>query len=191
MISVTDLNLLSPKLEPREKRQARRLLVLSASLLALTAYLILSYVALNAERRMLETERVYLERAIQETSEALSSFTNRKPTYTDLQELAQSLQGFPSDPTLPSKIAAVSFLKAPAGVKPLTIHARRDVDTGRGTITISGQASSARTAEQYAEILREALEFPRVDVVSLQHQVQNNASSVYRFSLELTLEGWK
>lgn len=188
---MSDLNLLSPKLEPRERRLARRSLILSIFLLAVAAYLVLSYLALNAERRMLETERMSLERTIQETSKALSALTQKKPTYTELQELVRSLQGVPSDPTVPGKIATVSLLKAPAGVKPFTIHVRRDADTGRGTISISGQASSARAAERYADILKEALGFPRVDGLSLQHQMQENASTPYRFTLELTLEGWK
>lgn len=186
-----DLNLLSPKLEPREKRQARQLLVLSAFLLALMVYLVLSYLALNAERRMLETEWASLGRTIQESSEALSAFIEKKPAYAELQERVESLKSFPSDPSLPGKVAAGIFLKTPAGVQPLTILARRDVNTGTGTISITGQASSARAAERYADVLKQALGFSRVDVVSLERQAQENAPAVYRFTLELTVEGWK
>ncbi|MBE3519711.1 MAG: hypothetical protein IMW97_05335 [Firmicutes bacterium] len=188
---MNDLNLLSPKLEPREKVQARQMVILSLCLLAVTVYLVLSYLALNAERRMLQTELATLGRTVQESSEALSSFTEKQPTYAELQERVQSLEVFPSDPSLPGKVAEEIFLKAAAGVQPLAVRARRDVNAGTGKISVTGQASSARAAEQYADVLKRALGVPRVDMVSLDREVQENALALYRFTLELTLEGWK
>lgn len=188
---VRDLNLLSPKLEPHERKIARRCVATSVLLLGLLGYLALSCVLLASERRMLEVEIASQRRTIAETRKTLDALSGQRPSYDELKQLSLSLEEVPLDTSVPGKIASASFLGGPRGAVPLSLRARRDKDTGRGTVSVSGEARSVQEASDYVAVLTEKLGPLVVKELTIQSETDRRTVALYRFWVEFVLDGWQ